>query len=278
MPSIRTQSDVPDVPAESRVPLLFDTVVTDLFEREHILQLGAGVSGAVHIRDFFDLGQCAEIMKNLESCTMGSYDERVVQPRVSKLGPAAFDYYHSTGFQSDYWEHVEESVATRAGLLADADPIDVAKAKLARAWGGPVRELTAGGKPLFAGMIREVNNGGGIHFDDLAREFPGSADHTLVTQLAFNCHLSMPESGGELNVFRRRWEPADEASRGAGYFYPDVLLAGEHFVSVLAGVGDAVIFDPRNYHRIRPGAGAGRRVTLSFFVGIPGTGELVLWS
>ena len=42
--------------------------------------------------------------------------------------------------------------------------------------------------------------------------------------------------------------------------------------------GDVIIFDPRNYHVVRPNSGDGRRVSLSFFLGVTGCGELVYWS
>jgi hypothetical protein len=271
---------LPDSSVEglSMVDPMFESVTVDRLDREHFLKLGAGILGAVRVRNFFDISQCEQIMVSLEDCVMGSYDEQIVQPRVPKLGPAAFDYYKDGAFSADYWEHAEQSAATRAGLLSDADPLDVAMTKLAGYWAGPVRQLTATGRPLFAGMIREVNNGGGIHYDELAREFPGAADETLLAQIAFNCHVSMPESGGALNVFRRRWQPSDDAIRGSGYFYPAELLTGEQYVSVLASVGDAVLFDSRNYHRVLPCADEGRRVTLSFFIGVSGSGELVVWS
>ncbi|GGV02208.1 hypothetical protein GCM10010211_81930 [Streptomyces albospinus] len=277
MATIQTPPQTLPESGPDQAALLFDTVTTDRLEPDHLLRLGAGVLGAIRIRGFFDADQCAQIMAGLENCTMGSYDESLMKKRIPKLGPAVFDYYQHEDFPAVYWADVERSTAVRAGLLDGADPLDLAKAKLADSWPGGVRDLTLGGRAMFSGMIREVNGGGGVHFDELVREFPGVVDETPVCQLAFNCHISVPSSGGELNVFRRRWEPRDEIRRGGDYFYPDDMVAGEPYASVCASLGDAVLFDPRNYHRILP-AGPGRRVALAFFIGISGSGELVLWS
>lgn len=38
-------------------------------------------------------------------------------------------------------------------------------------------------------MIREINEGARIHFDEIERELPNGLDDTPVAQLAFNCHL-----------------------------------------------------------------------------------------
>jgi hypothetical protein len=130
---------------------------------------------------------------------------------------------------------------------------------------------------MFAGMVRDISGGAAIHFDEINQEFPGGADDTPVAQLAYNAYLQMPEAGGELEVIRRRWQPEDEARRGP-YFYPEEIVAGHPRATVLAEVGDVILFDPRQFHRIRPGRGSGRRITFSFFVGLSGAGELLVWS
>jgi L-gamma-glutamyl-L-propargylglycine hydroxylase len=265
-------------PGPTPTNLLFDCDTCEELDRKHFLRLSAGVCGAVKVRNFFHRGECATIMKNLETCTMGSYDEQLVRPRIPKLGPAAFDYYQTGGLNRSYWEHAAQSSAVRSSLLNDADPLGRAMSRIAKAWGSSVRPLTSNGHPMFAGMIREMTNGAGIHFDELVREFPGAPDEIPVAQLAFNCHLTMPEAGGELHIFRRRWKPEDEPSRGDSYWYPEDIFLGDRYISVLAEIGDAVFFDPRNYHRILPRRGKGRRVTFSFFLGLSGSGDLLVWS
>jgi hypothetical protein len=258
--------------------LLFEDITADELTRDDLVRLAAGVRSSIKVKGFFSASECTAIMDAVNTCQMGSYDEQLVRPRIPKLGPAAFDHYQTGGFDETYWEHAHQSATTRATLLHGTDPLDIAVARIKKAWDNSVRPLTTAGRPMFAGMIREMTNGAGIHFDELVREFPEGADDTPVVQLAFNCHLSMPDAGGELQVFRRHWEPGDEPLRGANYWYPEEIIAGENYATVLADVGDAVFFDPRNYHRILPRRGEGRRVTFSFFLGLTGSGELVYWS
>lgn len=272
----------PTVAVETRGPtpahFLFDVITAATLAREDLLRLAAGVCSAIKVKEFFSIDECTAIMDAVNTCTMGSYDEQLVRPRIPKLGPAAFDHYQTGGFDDDYWRHADQSAATRRTLLHGGDPLDVAVQRIRDAWKSTLHPLTAGGRPMFAGMIREMTNGAGIHFDEIVREFPGGADDIPVVQLAFNCHLAMPASGGELHVFRRRWQPEDEPLRGGNYWYPEEIIADAHRASVLAEAGDAVFFDPRNYHRILPRKGAGRRVTFSFFIGVSGGGELLYWS
>ncbi|GGV91783.1 phytanoyl-CoA dioxygenase family protein [Streptomyces massasporeus] len=256
---------------------LFESVVTETLDRDILARIGAGTLGAARVPGFFTTEQCDAVTKGLDTCDMGSYDEQLVQPRIAKLGPATYDYYGNAELPPAYWEHTEQSDASRSGLLHGGDPLDAAVRNLEKVWGGRVARATSKGRPMFAGMIREINNGAKMHFDEVVREFPGVVDDTPVCQIAFNCHLSMPSSGGESLVYRRTWKPSDEQHRD-GYGYAESIVADEPYARVEAAQGDAIFFDPRNYHLVRPNTSDGRRVTLSFFIGITSSGELTIWS
>lgn len=261
----------------SPVYTLFDSEQAERLDAGHITRLAAGVLGAIRIPSLFTAAQCAAIMRGLEACEMSFYDEQIVSPLISKLGPAVYDFYGLRGLQDQYWAQAEAATAARSKLLDGNDPLAPAIRWLERAWGGEVRAATSEGMAMFAGMIREINAGARIHFDELAREFSGTIDELPISQLAFNCHLATPASGGEAVVYRRRWQPSDEAHRD-GYGYARSLVADQPLAAITARTGDVTMFDSRNYHEVRPNAGAGRRVTLSFFVGISGHGHLLIWS
>ena len=261
----------------SPVYTLFDSEEAERLDAGHITRLAAGVLGAVRIPSLFTAAQCTAIMRGLKTCEMSSYDEHLVNPRISKLGPAAYDFYGLRRLQDEYWAHAEAATAARSKLLEGNDPLALAVQWLQQAWGSEVRAATSEGTAMFAGMIREINAGARIHFDELAREFSGTIDELPISQLAFNCHLATPASGGEAVVYRRRWQPSDESHRD-GYGYARSLVAGQPRAAVTARTGDVTMFDSRNYHEVKPNAGAGRRVTLSFFVGISGRGHLLIWS
>jgi hypothetical protein len=256
---------------------MFDIAVVDQLRPEHITKVAANVLGAVRIRGFFTSAECADIMSGLEGCELGAYDEQFVQPRVAKLGPAAYDFYGGVGLTDEYWAAAQSAEQVRSTLLPGRDLMEMARSRLAAGWGGDIRIATSNGRRLFSGMIREINYGAKPHFDEVVREFPGVLDCEPVCQLAFNCYLAMPPASGESVVFRRRWTPADEEHRDT-YGYAQSLLAGRPAAEVRAEQGDAVLFDCRNYHLVRPNSGGGRRVTLSFFIGLQPATWLQVWS
>lgn len=253
---------------------LFDVEEAAELQRGHLIRLAAGVSGGVVVRSYFLAAECIAIMSAVDNCEFDSYNE-VVVPRIAKLGPTAFEFHTEQALDPRYWAAARSGRSTRAALLRGKDPMQPALDRVARAWGKPVRYATCGGRPLFGGLIREINGGARMHFDELVREMPNTLDDIPIAQLAFNCHLSVPEAGGEMVVYRRRWRPADEHARD-GYGYDPGLVADEPRAEIRAARGDAVLFDPRNYHLVRPATG--RRVTLSFFLGVLADGALVAWS
>lgn len=127
---------------------LFDSVVTDALDRDILARIGAGALAGARVPNFFTAEQCAAIMKALETCEMGSYDEQLVQPRIAKLGPATYDFYGHAELPPAYWEHAAESEKSRSGLLYGNDPLDEATGKLEKVWGGPITRATSKGRPL----------------------------------------------------------------------------------------------------------------------------------
>ncbi len=281
--SLRTEPDGStarsDVSANaSPIYTLFDVETTDALTREHILRLGAGVLGAVRVRGFAAPHDCRAIMRELDRHPpLGTYDEQLIYPPIAKLGPAAYDCYVADGLGEEYWTRAAEAVQVRRTLLHGGDPMDHALARIRTAWGGPVEYASSGGQPMFAGMIREIANGAKLHFDEVTRESPGLLDVTPASFLTLNWYLATPEHGGELSVYRHRWRPMDERHRDS-YGYLPAAVADEPVAMVHPCVGDAVLFDSRHLHAIAPPSGSGRRVSLSFFLGITGHGELQLWS
>jgi hypothetical protein len=263
--------------ANSPVYAMFGVNECIQLNRDHLTKLAAGLVAAVRVRSFFSAEECTVIAEALKTVPLGSYDEELVQPRIAKLGPTAYDYYGDGGLRSEYWAEADQATRARSMLLDGQDPLHLAVERLQKGWTGEVVPATVGGRPLFAGLIREINDGTRMHFDDIAREMPGALDDIPIAQLAFNCHLTMPPTGGDTQVYRRRWSPEDEDHRD-GYGYDHTLTQDVPSVKVRAEVGDAVLFDPRNYHTVYATGGTGRRITLSFFIGLMSSGILTVWS
>lgn len=265
---------VPDGESIINPEVTFDVADADRLEPEHIYRLAAGLVAAVRVREFFTPAQCAQIMAALEGSVQGTYGSQGA-PKILKIGPSAYDIFSL--HEDAYWPEAARASKLRSRLLGGDDPFAVAIRKVADMWGGPVRPARRGDRDMFAGLIREINQGAIMHFDEIVCEMPGVIEELPVAQLAFNVHLSVPEHGGETRVFRKRWRPDDERFKD-GYGYVPEVVGDEPQAQVRGDVGDAVLFDSRNYHMVETTQGNGRRVALAFFLGLTGAGELVTWS
>jgi hypothetical protein len=141
----------------------------------------------------------------------------------------------------------------------------------------PSPRATIGGRAVFGGSLREINAGALVHYDEINREFPrGLFDQDVVTQLAFNVWVAVPADGGATTVWRHRWEPSDEEHRQA-YGYAPVTVERCQQVSLTPRAGDALLFNPANFHAVQPNP-TGRRIAFAFFLGLTTTGQLIAWS
>ncbi|MFF1561641.1 putative 2OG-Fe(II) oxygenase [Streptomyces sp. NPDC058279] len=270
--------DLQDVSTNaSPIFTLFDAETVDELTRDHILRLAVGVLGAVRIRGFSTREECVDIMEGLDHREFGAYDENLIFPPIAKIGPAAYDFYGAHTLTEDYWKIADEARRLRGKLYHGSDPMDLAVDRVGWAWGDEIVPARSKGRDMFAGMIREIPNGAKLHFDEIVREFPDILDETPASFLTLNWYLSMPEQGGETRVYRRRWRPADESFRD-GYGYDEKVVEEEPVAVVRPQTGDAVIFDSRNLHAVNEIGGEGRRVSLSFFLGVTGRGPLQIWS
>lgn len=268
----RPRSD--DLPAE---PVLSGLDASAAPSAALLLALACGTVGAVRVPRFLEPRLCQETIDSFPTYLYGQYDPDYYHSVAYRFGPTLNEYRGAEGLRSVYWEQ-----ARRARSVAEAhNALTVVRAatfdRLQHAWPGGVRPATATGRELFWGIVREINDGALVHWDDVTREHsPDLLDVSPVTQLALNVFLSFPNQGGETLVWRRQWSQADEVHR-TGFGYSRVLVEGDPCTAVRARVGDAVIFNSRNYHAVEP-SGGGRRVAFASFLGIDSIDDLLLWS
>lgn len=256
----------------------FRAVTASSFKRDQIADLAAGRCAAVRVPDFVPGAMCRETLRALESAPFDTYGRQRVDPPVMRFGVGVSDHRVDGEVADGYWPAVAAGRAAWDALGLPFDPFQECRGALGAEWPGAVRVGTRGGREMGAGVAREPNGGFQVHFDDALREFRTDLlDATLVAQFAFNLYLSVPESGGETVVWRHRWHPADESFRlpHSYGFSPSVVGDAESF-ELAPKVGEALLFDPRNYHAVRPSLGA-RRIALGFSIGLTETGDLLAW-
>jgi hypothetical protein len=257
---------------------LFTTLDAPDFTDRHLAALAAGTLAAVRVPDFLTEADCRAALAALDRLPTADYDPVRVPTPIARFGPALNDYRDSSGRldTARYWPDAEAARTDWSRARMRTDPVAVAMARLGAAWGQAVAPATINGRPVFGGTLREINAGALIHYDQARRELGEVFDQQVVAQLAFNTWVAAPASGGQTTIWRRRWEPADEDHRDAYGFTPAVV---EHSQSgrLAPARGDALIFNPQNYHAVDPCPGQ-RRIAFAFFLALTTAGQLIAWS
>ncbi|ROP41713.1 2-oxoglutarate-Fe(II)-dependent oxygenase superfamily protein [Saccharothrix texasensis] len=256
----------------------FFAVTTPVLRRAQIADLAAGRCAAIRVPDFVPAALCDEVLDALVGAEFDSYGEERVYPQVMRFGVGVSDHREDGRVADGYWDAVESSRKAWAALDLSFDPFELCRARLGEHWPGAVAVGTRDGKEMGAGVAREPNGGFQVHYDDASREFSGALlDAHLIAQFAFNLYLSVPESGGETVVWRHRWSPADEQFRLPGsYGFGEAVVGSAESFELAPSPGEALLFDPRNFHAVRPSRG-GRRIALGFSLGLTDTGEILVW-
>jgi hypothetical protein len=110
-----------------------------------------------------------------------------------------------------------------------------------------------------------------LHNDNIMRDAAGTGIvlEGLAHQLSCVVCLQECESGGELGIYRRPWEPADERFKiPGGLGYESGVVEGVPGHRFRPAAGDVYLLNPTQYHEIARVSGD-TRLTLGFFLGFP---------
>jgi len=253
-----------------------ELLTTQVPRRRDLSLLLAGEVGAIRMPGFIDEETCDRVLSGLSPVLLKRYAPDRYPVEAYRFGPTLNEYRTPDGLDGAYWTAASEARQAWEGRLARSGLREHLVARLREAWGQSVSGMTLGGREVHWPVIRDISQGTLMHWDDLAREYPsGVFDRIVHEQFALNVFVSAPERGGELRIWRRGWEPADENHRIAFGYASQVVSAAPH-LTVHAQRCDAILFRSRNYHDVLPSR-AGKRITVALFAGVTDTG-LVVWS
>ncbi|MER8005194.1 2OG-Fe(II) oxygenase [Streptomyces sp. NPDC094149] len=254
----------------------FGMAVSKILTRNLLQGLMNRQYGALRIEDFLSPDRCTDLLAEDMNAQFERYDPIRYASEAYRIGPTLNEHRVAHGVSDEYWEHAAAAHAFWSAEARCFVPHTWIAAKLSGFLGMAVRPATIRGKDMYWGIIREMNKGTLTHWDDISIEFSkGPFDFPAGSQLALNIFAAAPESGGSLTVWDQGWRSADEKYR-MGFGYASEVIRSDTHVSVKPAVGDAIIFDPRNYHAVTP-VTTGRRLSFSTFLGLSDK-TLWLWS
>lgn len=256
---------------------------TDNFSKEKINALIHGEAHILSLQPFYTEKVC-DILKRqiLSRLRVGHYENA---PLIGRIGMAFFESIHNPEKRYSYYKNANKW----NNDLFDAcypyvSPISKLLNDLKRSW-GKANVAQHNFTNMFAGLARVFEEGSSAepHQDIFLRDAPDIFDKFKIKeQLSFNIYLSVPESGGELEIWN--WKATDEEFHKYKNLNPDLAYGmdrskiPEPDIVYKPKKGDILIFNSRYVHAVAPSYGS-QRLTISSFIGYKqDCEELVLWS
>lgn len=115
-----------------------------------------------------------------------------------------------------------------------------------------------------------------IHVDFAPQDSAGWAIGGSQNQLAWNLYIDIPQQGGELLIWDKQWQPADDIFQVDGnYYYDEAVVAGQNRLSIKPQRGEILLINTRNFHAV---ADSDNRFAFGSFIACLGEGSMMLWS
>lgn len=235
---------------------------------------------AIRIEDFATAEECAAFSEAVHtSPDLKSYS---VATPTHYLGLVMYEYRQDGGRKAEFFDAVPAAVAAQEKLYAQSVDVPERFRSMLGAY-HPQGEIRVPSEPGFGDycpvVVRIATNGVHLHADYAPYNSPDWAIGEIEDQITWNLYTQCPSAGGETTVYNSPWIPAEgeDPARGlpGGDIETDSSIQSFTFAPK---VGEVVLFNPRNPHKIAAGETSGEgRVSIGSFLGTKGN-DLLMWS
>lgn len=227
------------------------------------------------IRQFATLQECDALVAQANLLGFNAYHD--VVPKIERIGITVFEY-NSIG-KADYFQAVDQAGKKQHHITcASFNPLQRLMERLKNHTSATVRIASESFYGSYhAGLTRKIERGTQLHIDYAPSEQREWEVGAVVAQLSWNLYLQVSSSTrGKTSIYDRQWHPGDEKYKLDSYGYDNAVVAGARMIGFQPQVGEAFIFNTRNYHTVEPIEG--HRVTFTSALGLLPNGEIIFWS
>lgn len=245
---------------------------------DNLARLFANEISTIRIPGFAAPEECRAVADAMRGAGFQDYGHD--QP-VQFIGTTQFNFRFKS--RADYFAAVPAAYAGQIKVFERSfDAVERMMEHLRRVHPGPVAiAQEPDGARYFAGILRKTVKGGNLHADWAQATAPGYAVGRVEAQITWNLYVEGLDSGGETTLTDRVWVPPLAAGEvNDNYGLDAALVEGARTHVFAPTVGDVVLFNTRNIHRVGGGISDGQKLRLQVgsFIGRMPEGNLVLWS
>ncbi|WP_269858105.1 2OG-Fe(II)-dependent halogenase WelO5 family protein [Streptomyces sp. RPT161] len=231
-------------------------------------QLVAGETAVVVLRDLLPADAFAVNRERIGKLLANASTTEYVNGALTTVGPYLAKYLDRT---DDYFADADAAKSLLDTVEFDLD--GQVRTALRDAFGlGSVEPASEPDGRLYSPSVVRIHADGvrnPLHNDNIMRDAKGTgiALADLACQLSCVVCLQECDEGGELRIYQKEWQPADEAHKiPGGLGYDEAVVDGVPCHEFKPSAGDVYLINPTRYHSIERVHGSDR-LTMGFFIG-----------
>ena len=243
------------------IPIIVDKEGASL-DKTIFDSISSGEIPALILRNFYSKEDCQKVASQTSNFSKHMHGETYLK----KIGVFLSAYQNE---KEDYFNDAKVANDELNKIFTEKNPVHDIHNKIKEISNFEISTATEDGATYSQGIIRlwETGDIGSLHRDNANFEVPNYQISKYQNQISCVLYLYEPELGGELVVYRQKWEKPDEKFREIGFGYKKEVLKTTEKTTVFPIQGDLIIFNPNHYHEILPISGIDRRITFGNFFG-----------
>lgn len=247
---------------------------TDIYPLDHttVVELIENKIAGVRISQFASASEVARFKTLLlnNSCRTKSIEQ------VTRLGISQYQQGIRSS-KEEYFRLAQEVRKDFEGIFAQSfSPLQRIIGHLQRAGFDAAIMHEPGFGDYFAGSGKLRNGFSPIHVDYAPQDSQGWAVGASKAQLAWNFYLQVPDTGGELLLWDKAWQPEDDVHQVKdNYYYSQDVVKNLPVLKVKVIPGEVIIVNSRCFHAV---AESENRLAYGSFISVFPNRTLRLWS
>ena len=238
------------------------TSLNDLNENL-LFQLVDNKISAVILKNFIDQHYCKAICKNISDVTQ--FEHRGT--KLKKIGNILSVYGNN---KLQYFKDSKLLIEKSNSIFGETDIIQKIHDALSYCIPGKMITTASENNMNYSPFIIRINSQGEhvpLHRDNIKFENPNYHVSNFENQISLILPLQKSD-GGALELFQQEWKITDEQYRDPQFGYvDDVILKNTHKEIFHHDVGDLIMINPKNFHRVQRVTGSHPRITMGMFFG-----------
>ena len=240
-------------------------------QNKDIKKIINGQNSSIIIKNFYEKEKCKKVIKKISNKNIKNDSEK-----FNHIGPFLMNY---TTRKEEYFQNAEKANTMFNKIFSNIEnPVNKIKLIILKSFPNYNIFETKENKQDYAlCTIRRHVKGKSVplHKDNV--KYEGVEYNVSKINNQFSCilHLQETERGGNLLIYKKRWEKKLEKFREIEFGYNDSLKKNVEVDTIESQVGDLVILNPNYLHEVSKIQGNSDRVTLGMFFGIQNKGKKI---